>query len=156
MQEVFDYGNYDDAEFTGAAMGFGSTAEDDPPMLFLPGVIMSMWGGQVRSLADNLDIKLDEVRQRAERWFTPERIDCTMMTVEPGQMAAVRFATEGVLDGRPVITLEHVTEAHPAPAAAPDWEFPPEGHTGVHRVVVVGRTPRSNRNTHVSSAAGFH
>ncbi len=84
VQEVFDYGNYDDAEFTGAAMGFGSTAEDDPPMLFLPGVIMSMWGGQVRSLADNLDIKLDEVRQRAERWFTPERIDCTMMTVRTG------------------------------------------------------------------------
>jgi len=45
----------------------------------------------VRSLADNLEIKLDEVRQRSERWFTPERIDCTMMTVEPGQMAAVRL-----------------------------------------------------------------
>ncbi len=44
----------------------GSTADDDPPMLFLPGVIMSMWGGQVRSLADNLGIELDEVRQRIE------------------------------------------------------------------------------------------
>ena len=84
VQEIFDYGNYDDAEFTGAAMGFGTTADDDPPMLFLPGVIVSMWGGQVRSLADNLDIKLDEVRQRIERWFTPERIDCTMMTVRAG------------------------------------------------------------------------
>jgi hypothetical protein len=147
VQEIFDYGNYDDAEFTGAAMGFGSTADDDPPMLFLPGVIVSMWGGQVRSLADNLDIKLDEVRQRAERWFTPERIDCTMMTVEPGQMAAVRFATEGVRDGEPVITLEHVTRL--TSAAAPDWEFPPEGHTGVHRVVVEGE-PRVEINTHVS------
>ena len=109
VQEIFDYGNFDDAEFTGAAMGFGMTEDEDPAMMFLPGVIMSMWGGQVRSLADNLDIKLEEVRQRIERWFTPERIDCTMMTVEPGQMAAVRFATEGVRDGEPVITLEHVT-----------------------------------------------
>ena len=91
MQEIFDYGNYDDAEFTCAAMGFGTTAEDDPPMLFLPGVIVSMWGGQVRSLADNLDIKLDEVRQRTERWFTPERIDCTMMTVEPGQKLRFQY-----------------------------------------------------------------
>ena len=124
VQEIFDYANFDDAEFTGAAMGFGMTEDDDPPMLFLPGVIVSMWGGQVRSLADNLDIKLDEVRQRSERWFTPERIDCTMMTVEPGQMAAVRFATEGVRDGEPVITLEHVTRL--TSAAAPDWEFPPE------------------------------
>ena len=128
-------------------MGFGTTADDDPPMMFLPGVIVSMWGGQVRSLADNLDIKLDEVRQRSERWFTPERIDCTMMTVEPGQMAAVRFATEGVRDGKPVITLEHVTRL--TTAAAPDWEFPPDGHTGVHRVVVEGE-PRVEINTHVS------
>ena len=147
VQEIFDYGNYDDAEFTGAAMGFGTTPDDDPPMMFLPGVIVSMWGGQVRSLADHLDIKLDEVRQRVEPWYTPERIDCTMMTVQPGQMAAVRFATEGVRDGGPVITLEHVTRL--TTAAAPDWEFPPDGHTGVHRVVVAGE-PRVEINTHVS------
>lgn len=147
VQEVFDYGNFDDAEFTGASMGFGITEEDDLPMLFLPGVIMSMWGGQVRSLADNFGIELDEVRQRFERWFTPEQIKCTMMTVEPGQQAAVRFATEGVVDGTPVITLEHVTRL--TTAAAPDWEFPPDGHTGVHRVVVEGE-PRVEINTHVS------
>jgi 2,4-diaminopentanoate dehydrogenase len=147
VQEIFDYGNYDDAEFTGAAMGFGTTEDDDSPMMFLPGVIVSMWGGQVRSLADNLDIKLDEVRQRVEPWYTPERIECTMMTVEPGQMGAVRFATEGVRDGTPVITLEHVTRL--TTAAAPDWEFPPDGHTGVHRVVVEGE-PRVEINTHVS------
>lgn len=146
VQEIFDYGNYDDAEFTGAAMGFGTTADDDSPMMFLPGVIVAMWGGQVRSLADKLDIKLDDVRQRVERWFTPERIVCTMMTIEPGQMAAVRFVTEGVRDGNPVITLEHVTRLT---AAAPDWEFPPVGHTGVHRVVVEGE-PRVEINTHVS------
>lgn len=109
VQEIFDYGNYDDAEFTGAAMGFGTTPDDDSPMMFLPGVIVAMWGGQVRSLADHLGITLDDVRQRCEPWYTPERIECTMMTVQPGQMAAVRFATEGVRDGKPVITLEHVT-----------------------------------------------
>ena len=130
VQEIFDYGNFDDAEFTGAAMGFGKTEGDDPPMLFLPGVVVSMWGGQVRSLADNLDIKLDEIRQRSERWFTPERIDCTMMTVEPGQMAAVRFATEGVRDGKPVITLEHVTRL-----------TPPRRPTGNSHPTVNRRTP---------------
>ena len=147
VQEIFDYGNYDDAEFTGAAMGFGNSETDDLPLAFLPGVIMSMWGGPVRSLADNLGIELDEVRERVERWFTPERIECTMMTVEPGGMAAVRFATEGVLDGEPVITLEHVTRL--TSAAAPDWEFPPDGQTGVHRVIVDGE-PRVEMNTHVT------
>jgi 2,4-diaminopentanoate dehydrogenase len=62
-------------------------------------------------------------------------------------MAAVGFAVEGVRDGEPVITLEHVTRL--TSAAAPDWEFPPEGHTGVHRVVVEGE-PRVEINTHVS------
>lgn len=147
VQEIFDYANYDDAEFTGAAMGFGMKADDDTPVAFLPGVIMSLWGGQVRSLADNLGIELDEVRERSERWFTPERIDCTMMTVQPGGMAAVRFATEGVRGVAPVITLEHVTRL--TNAAAPDWEYPPDGHTGVHRVIVEGE-PRVEINTHLS------
>src|SRR5215218_8589859 len=48
VQEIFDYGNYDDYEFTGKSMGFGMTADDETPMLFLPGVIASMWGGPVR------------------------------------------------------------------------------------------------------------
>ncbi|UGT62560.1 dihydrodipicolinate reductase [Nocardia asteroides] len=147
VQEIFDYGNYDDAEFTGAAMGFGVAEDEELPPLYLPGVVESMWGGQVRSLAAALGITLDETRQRTERWFTPERIDCTMMTVLPGQMAAVRFATEGVLNGKPVISLEHINRL--TPAAAPDWDYPPDGHTGVHRVVVDG-DPRVEINTHVS------
>lgn len=147
VQEIFDYGNYDDAEFTGASMGFGTAEDDELPPLFLPGVVESLWGPQVRSLAANLGVVLDEVRQRTERWFTPERIDCTMMPVQPGQMAAVRFATEGVLDGRTVITLEHVNRL--TAAAAPDWDFPPDGHIGVHRVVVEGE-PRVELNTHLA------
>lgn len=147
VQEIFDYGNYDDAEYTGAAMGFGTSEDDELPPLYLPGVVESMWGGPVRSLADNMGIVLDEVRQRTERWYAPERIDCTMMTVQRGQMAAVRFAAEGIVDGKPVISLEHVNRL--TPAAAPDWEFPPDDHVGVHRVVVEG-DPRVEINTHVS------
>jgi 2,4-diaminopentanoate dehydrogenase len=118
VQEIFDYGNYDDYEFTGKSMGFGMTADDDTPMLFLPGVITTMWGGPVRNLADQLGIELDEIRQRTEPWYTPRRIECTMATVEPGQMAAARFAVEGVRDGVPVITMEHINRL--TAAAAPD------------------------------------
>ena len=150
VQEIFDYGNYDDAEFTGASMGFGLSETDPLAPVFLPGVIESMWGGQVRSLAAGLGIELHEVRQRTERWFTPARIECLMMTVEPGQMAAVRFATEGVIDGKPVITLEHVNRL--TSAAAPEWDVPPDGHAGVHRVIVDG-DPRVEVNTHLSHPA---
>lgn len=147
VQEIFDYGNYDDFEFTGKGMGFGTTEKDDTPMLFLPGVITSMWGGPVRNLAVRLGIELDELRQRTEPWYATERIDCPMTTVEPGQMAAAKFAVEGVRDGVPVITMEHINRL--TSASAPDWVYPPENQIGVHRVVVEGE-PRVELNTHLS------
>jgi hypothetical protein len=147
VQEIFDYANYDDWEFTGKSMGFGQKPGDDQPMFYLPGVLTTMWGGPVRNLADQLGIELDEVRQRIEPWYTDQRIECKMCTVEPGGMAAVRFAVEGVRDGVPIITMEHITRL--TAASAPDWEYPPDGKTGVHRVVVEGE-PRVELNTHVS------
>ena len=147
VQEIFDYANYDDFEFTGKAMGFGLKADDEQPIFFMPGVLTTMWGGPVRNLADQLGIELDEVRQRIEPWYTDTRIECKLCTVEPGGMAAVRFAVEGVRNGEPVIAMEHITRL--TEAAAPDWEYPPDGKPGVHRVVVEGE-PRVELNTHVS------
>ena len=145
VSEVCDYGSYDDAEFTGVSFGFGTTP-DHAPIMFAPGVLASLWGGQVRSLADVLDVTLDEVRERHESWVTPEQIECTMMTVPPGHVAAVRFAVEGIRDGQPVITMEHVNRL--TAAAAPHWPTPPDGRPGVHRVVVRGN-PGVEINTHL-------
>lgn len=147
VQEIFDYGNYDDFEYTGTAMGFGSTRDDQTPMAFQPGVVVAMFGGLVRNIATQLGIELDEVRQRFEPWYTDERIECVMTTVEPGQLAAVRFAAEGVRNDVPVITVEHVNRL--TPASGPDWEYPPEGMSGVHKVIVEGE-PRVEMQTSLS------
>src|SRR5436190_138336 len=109
VQEIFDYANYDDYDFTGKSMGFGLSPEEEQPTFFLPGVLTTMWGGPVRNLADQLGVELDEVRQRIEPWYTDERIVCKMFTVELGVMVAVRFAVEGVRDGVALITMEHIT-----------------------------------------------
>lgn len=145
VQEIFDYGSYDDAEFTGVSMGFGTTP-DHTPIMFQPSVLTSLWGGQVRSLADELGVELDEVRERHETWATPAPIECAMMTVPAGHVAAVRFAVEGWHDGKPVITMEHVNRL--TDAAAPDWAYPPDGRPGVHRVTVAG-DPGVELNAHV-------
>ena len=152
VQEIFDYGTYDDAEFTGVSFGFG-TAPDHTPVMFSPGVLTSMWGAQVRSLAVDLGIELDEVRERVEKWVTPATIQCTMMKVEPGTVAAVRFAVEGVRGGEVIITMEHVNRL--TDAAAPDWPYPPDGHPGVHRVRVEG-SPGVEINTHVGVSGIDH
>ena len=147
VQEVCDYGSYDDADFTGVSFGFGTTPDVEPP-LFIPGVLTSIWGGPARMLADRLGVTIDEFVERHEKWTAAETIDCTMMTVEPGQVAAVRFAVEGMVGGRPAIVMEHVNRL--TDAAAPDWPTPPEGRPGVHRVVVGGR-PGIEINTHVGN-----
>jgi len=152
VQEIFDYGSYDDAEFTGVSMGFG-TAPDHTPIMFQPGVLISLWGGQVRSLADGLGIELDDVRDRHETWVTPQPIETAMMTVRPGRVAAVRFAVEGVRDGLPVVTMEHVNRL--TEAAAPHWPFPPDGRPGVHRVTIAG-DPGVEINAHVGLAGIDH
>jgi hypothetical protein len=152
VQEIFDYGSYDDAEFTGVSFGFG-TAPDHTPVMFSPGVLTSMWGAQVRSLAVDLDIELDEVRERVEKWVTPAPIQCTMMKVAPGRVAAVRFAVEGVRGGEVIITMEHVNRL--TDAAAPNWPYPPDGHPGVHRVRVEG-SPGIEINTHVGISGIDH
>ena len=145
VQEICDYGSYDDAEFTGASFGFGTDPEHTP-MLLLPGVTSSIWGGPVQLLADELGVELDELRERHEVWTAVEPIDCAMMRVEPGKVAAVRFAVDGMVDGDAVIVMEHVNRL--TEAAAPDWPVPPEGRPGVHRVVVEG-DPGVEINTHV-------
>ncbi len=152
VQEICDYGTYDDAEFTGVSMGFGTTP-DVVPILFLPGVLASIWGGPVQLLADELGVVVDELRERHETWTATETIRCTMMTVAPGEVAAVRFAVEGMVGGRPAIVMEHVNRL--TSAAAPDWPAPPEGRPGVHRVVITG-TPGVEINTHVGNAQTDH
>jgi len=152
VSEICDYGSYPDAEFTGVSFGFGTTP-DHSPILFAPGVLASLWGGQVRSLADMLGVTLDDVRESHENWVTPETINCTMMTVDPGRVAAVRFAVDGMRDGEPVITVEHVNRL--TAAAAPNWPYPPDGRPGVHRVVVRG-DPGIEINTHLGLAGIDH
>ena len=152
VQEIFDYGTYDDAEFTGVTFGFG-TAPDHQPILFAPGVLASMWGAQVRSLATDLGIELDEVRERCDKWVTPDLIECIMMNVEPGTVAAVRFAVEGVRGSEVIITMEHVNRL--TDAAAPNWPYPPDGHPGVHRVRIEG-SPGIEINTHVGISGIDH
>ena len=96
---------------------------------------------------------IDEFVERHEKWTATETIDCTMMTVEPGQVAAVRFAVEAIVEGRAAIVMEHVNRL--TDAAAPDWPTPPEGRPGVHRVVVSGH-PGIEINTHVGNERVDH
>ena len=135
VQELVDYSTYEDPGFTGVAFGFGRPA-DVKPIMSMPGVLRSGWGGMVQMIADRLGIELDEIRETYEREFADHAFDTPMMHVAKDTCSAVRFRLEGMAYGRPVIVTEHVNRL--GNDVAPHWPLPPEGRQGVHRCVVKG------------------
>ncbi|XVQ12725.1 NAD(P)H-dependent amine dehydrogenase family protein [Spirillospora sp. CA-255316] len=135
-QEIFDYSTYDQPDSVRYLVGMGQAMDYEPPML-APTVPTMVWGGQVRLMARALGVELDEVRETLERRPLESTVSTrTMGEFEKGTQGAVRFEVQGVVDGEPLIVIEHVTRIHPS--CAPDWPVPPGGD-GAHRVIVEGR-----------------
>lgn len=129
--EIINYATYDQPQVLFETMGFG-TPLDHTPLLLTPGTLEFAWGGTVRLLADGLGVTLDDIRAVYEKRpaVTPIRIGAH--TVQPGTMAALRFEVRGMIGGKAVIVVEHVTRLDDA--LAPEW---PRGN-GSYRVVIKG------------------
>ena len=133
VMEIVNYNTYDQPQVLFETMGFGQPL-DATPLLLIPGVLGFAWGGVVRSIAQGLGVEIEELRESHERLPAPESIDLGFGVVEAGTTAALRFEVEGLVDGRPVVVLEHVTRLDDS--LAPDWPQP-VGHSG-YRVIVSG------------------
>lgn len=131
--EILDYATYDNAKILFDVMGFGRPL-DDTPVLLRPGVLSIAWGGVVRQLAAGLGVTLDAVTESAVRLPAPFRFDVAAGAIEEGTAAALRFEVRGMVAGRAVCVLEHVTRLHPA--LGPDWPTMPDG--GGYRVEITG------------------
>jgi hypothetical protein len=135
-QEIFDYSTYDQPDSVRYLVGMGQPMDEVPTMV-APTVPTMVWGGQVRLMARALGVELDEVRETLERRALDETVTNVMGDFEAGTQGALRFEVQGIVDGEPVIVVEHVTRIHPS--VAPDWPLPPDGGAGAHRVVIEGR-----------------
>jgi 2,4-diaminopentanoate dehydrogenase len=131
--EILDYSTYDQPMVLFDIMGFGRPL-DDTPMLLQPGILSFAWGSVVRQIAAGLDIELDEIVEHHERLPAPERFVIPSGPIEAGTTAAMRFEVRGMMGGKPVVVLEHVTRLRPD--LAPDWPQP--AGAGCYRVVVTG------------------
>ncbi|MGI5128108.1 diacylglycerol kinase [Pseudonocardia sp. CA-107938] len=131
--EIMDYSTYENPLVLFDIMGFGSPP-GQTPLLLQPGVLTLAWGSVVRQLAAALDVPLDAVVDQHERVDAPEPFTVAGRTVAAGTMAALRFTVSGLVGGRPVLVLEHVTRLRPD--LAPDWPQP--NGTGCYRVEVTG------------------
>jgi hypothetical protein len=132
--EIADYATYDGATVMFDVMGFGNRIGDFP-MLFQPGVLSIAWGTAIRQLAAGLGIEVDEIRDSVEQEPAPEDFDVAVGTIGKGTVAALRFQVEGLVEGKPVIVVEHVTRLRGD--LRPDWAQPAQ-EGGSYRVEITG------------------
>jgi 4-hydroxy-tetrahydrodipicolinate reductase len=131
--EILNYNTYDQAMVLFDIMGFGRPM-DEVPMLLQPGVLTTAWGSVVRQLATGLGVTLDGVEEWYERRPAPEAFEVDAGIIETGTVAALHFEVRGMLDGRPVVVLEHVTRLRDD--LAPEWPQP--AGQGCYRVTLRG------------------
>lgn len=131
--EIFLYHQYPVAFMMRDVMGFGMPM-DYAPLLATPEAQSGAWGPSIRLVAAGLGIELDGLREQYDREPAHRRIETASGVIEPGTCGAIRAQTIGVVDGRDVITIEHVNRM--APDIAPDW---PTGHVdGTYRIEIDG------------------
>jgi 2,4-diaminopentanoate dehydrogenase len=131
--EVLNYATYNQPMVLFDIMGFAKPL-DEIPMLLQPGVLTMAWSSVVRQIAAGIGVELDSVEEWYEREAAPFDFEVDAGPVPKGSAAALHFEVRGMLGGRAVIVLEHVTRLHDD--LGPTWPKP-LGH-GCYRVVVSG------------------
>lgn len=138
ITEFFNYGHYPNPLVIRDMFGFGMPP-DHVPSLFVRGGMGSydkLWGPSITLLARQLGVGIDELRLEHEFWIADEAFDMASTRVEAGTIGGVRFEVQGMVDGRPLIVVEHVN--YGSTTAPPHWERPPTGD-GTYRIEISGK-----------------
>ena len=135
--EVALYDDYPVVEVMRDGMGFGLPL-DATPMLGYPGVIGFQWGPGLRLIAEALGWQIDEIRDRFDRVATDRDLHVAFGTAPAGTCGAVRIQAIAVVDGREVITIEHINRL--APDLGLEWGagVGKDGGEPVYRVRIEG------------------
>ena len=114
--EILDYINYEgDYE---EEMGIGRSPQFTPLLEHTDILIMS-WGATVPMIAHAVGIELDRITTTWDKWVTDRPIKTAKGTIQPGQVAAIRFTINGIFGGETRIGLEHINRV--GADAAPAW-----------------------------------
>jgi 4-hydroxy-tetrahydrodipicolinate reductase len=131
---VYESGHQSD-EVAFDVCGFGQPVDSEPPIVNPSGMLQ--WAGVVRSMAEQLDVELDDIATSHELLPAPEAFEYQGRRIEAGTIAGFRFEIAGVSGGRKRIAIEHITRTRAD--QAPDW--PSSSRGDVYRVELDG-SPR--------------
>ena len=149
-QEIFDYSTYDQPDSVRYLVGMGQPMDYDPPMVSA-GVPTMVWGGQIRMIARALGVELDEIRETVQRRALEFTVENPLGTFDAGTQGGLRFEVQGIVEGEPLIVVEHVTRIHAS--VAPDWPVPADGGDGAHTVIIEGH-PRISVSIEATDEGG--
>jgi hypothetical protein len=100
--------------------------------------ILEGWGGVPHLLADAFAVELDAVEVDYEYWLAEESYESpTGRKIPQGTIGAFRFTQQGIVNGHPVFSTNHINRF--GPHTAPEW--PDVGHDGGYRLEIEGSTP---------------
>jgi hypothetical protein len=135
VQEIFNYALYDAPDVVRNVIGFGRSM-DETPLMLLDLALDMVWAPMVRIIAEALDVELDTIATHVERRPLERTIEVDRMgTFEAGTQGAFRFEVQGVVGGKPLFVVEHVTRIDDE--CAPEWPTS-TSPGGNHRVKVTG------------------
>ena len=100
-----------------------SWASAAPPDADVPGADPALLGGTFRAplmlVADGLGATIDDFVFDRQVAVAAQSFDVAAGRIEAGTVAAMRFSATAIIDGRPALTVEHITRL--AEGEAPDW-----------------------------------
>jgi hypothetical protein len=121
VTEIVDMTRYASIHMVRDAIGFG-LGPDEPSgadQHNAADVYQSAYYLSMRILADALGVELDEVRYHREVALTDHAFEIAAGTIEAGTVAAMKFVFDGIVHGRPAISLHIVWRV--SDDVAPDW-----------------------------------
>ena len=132
--ELFNYSSYAQEEAVRNLVGMGQPMDATPPML-IPGVPTMVWGGAIRLMARGLGLELDDIRETLDKRALARTVETQLGRFDEGTMGAFRLEIQGIVNGRPLLVIDHVTRI--VNDIVPEWPMP-KGD-GAHGVKLTGR-----------------
>lgn len=120
VQELMDYATYDNAFMLFDVMGFGREPGDPTVFAADPSVLGSVFRAPLMLVAEACGATIDEITFDRQVTVAERAFEVLAGRIEVGTVEAMRFSATAVIDGRPAMTVEHITRLRPD--AAPDWE----------------------------------
>ncbi|HKY90576.1 MAG TPA: hypothetical protein VJM11_06020 [Nevskiaceae bacterium] len=129
--------------------GIGRSVEEDAAA-YRPGHMQHLWVGTFRMVADALGVTIDEIREHREVATVARDVALARLHVGAGRIGGIRFQLEGLVRGRPRITISHVytvdddCAAHWPPRVAPEQQgtrftrIVIEGHPSMEMTLALG------------------